>query len=146
LKGYFRTIRDCDDVQQEISLKPPFYTAVHVRSSCTLRSATWTATPARSSSIVARAPRTGTSWYRRASAWCSRATFTPHRAIGLTQPVHPHLLRRQLLTYLSAKGLTDAQTQPIYRRESQKSLEVYQYLSLASVDKAYQAAVQAVVI
>lgn len=58
--------------------------------------------------------------------------------------MHPHLLRHQLLTYLSAKGLTGAQTQPIYRRESQKSLEVYQYLSLASVDKAYQAAVQAV--
>ena len=61
---------------------------------------------------------------------------------GLTQPVHPHLFRHQMLTYLTAKGLTDAQIQLISGHESKKSLEVYQHLSLESVDKAYQNAVQ----
>ena len=61
---------------------------------------------------------------------------------GLTQPVHPHLFRHQMLTYLTAKGLTDAQIQLISGHESKKSLEVYQHLSLESVDKAYQEAVQ----
>ena len=44
----------------------------------------------------------------------------------------------------SPKGLTDAQIQLISGHESKKSLEVYQHLSLESVDKAYQDAVQSV--
>jgi site-specific recombinase XerD len=63
---------------------------------------------------------------------------------GLSQPVHPHLFRHQMLTYLTAKGLTDAQIRLISGHESKKSLEVYQHLSLESVDKAYQHAVQTV--
>jgi len=63
---------------------------------------------------------------------------------GFTQPVHPHLFRHQMLTYLTAKGLSDAQIQLISGHESKKSLEVYQHLSLESVDKAYQDAVQSV--
>jgi integrase/recombinase XerD len=61
---------------------------------------------------------------------------------GITQPLHPHLFRHQMLTYLTSKGLTDAQIQLISGHESKKSLEVYQHLSLESVDKAYQDAVQ----
>ncbi len=63
---------------------------------------------------------------------------------GITQPLHPHLFRHQMLTYLTSKGLTDAQIQLISGHESKKSLEVYQHLSLESVDKAYQDAVQSV--
>jgi hypothetical protein len=48
------------------------------------------------------------------------------------------------LTYLTSKGLTDAQIQLISGHESKKNLEVYQYLSLESVDKAYQDAIQSV--
>ena len=48
------------------------------------------------------------------------------------------------LTYLMSKGLTEAQIQLISGHESKKSLEVYQHLSLKSVDKAYQDAVQSV--
>jgi integrase/recombinase XerD len=48
----------------------------------------------------------------------------------------------QMLTYLTSKGLTDAQIQLISGHESKKSLEVYQHLSLESVDNAYQDAVQ----
>jgi site-specific recombinase XerD len=61
---------------------------------------------------------------------------------GITQPLHPHLFCHQMLTYLTSKGLTDAQIQLISGHESKKSLEVYQHLSLESVDKAYQDAVQ----
>jgi hypothetical protein len=45
---------------------------------------------------------------------------------------------------LTSKGLTDTQIQLISGHESKKSLEVYQHLSLKSVDKAYQDAVQSV--
>jgi len=61
---------------------------------------------------------------------------------GVKQPIHPHLFRHQMLTYLTSKGLTDAQIQLISGHESKKSLEIYQHLSLESVDKAYQDAVQ----
>ena len=81
-------------------------------------------------------------------------TFTTHRIqqsiqgyremAGMTQPLHSHLFRHQMLTYLTAKGLTDAQIQLISGHESKKSLEVYQHLSLESVDTAYQDAVQSV--
>ena len=62
----------------------------------------------------------------------------------MLQPIHPHLFRHQCSTYLTTKGLSDAQIQPISGHESKKSLEVYQHLSLESVDKAYQDAVQSV--
>ena len=44
-----------------------------------------------------------------------------------------------MLAYLTSKGLTDAQIQLISGHESKKNLEVYQHLSLESVDKAHQA-------
>jgi hypothetical protein len=57
----------------------------------------------------------------------------------------PHLVPlSNLTTYLTSKGPTDAQIQLISGHESKKSLEVYQHLSLESVDKAYQDAVQSV--
>ena len=69
---------------------------------------------------------------------------SPAAFLPFTQPLHPHLFRHQMLTYLTSKGLTDAQIQLISGHESKKSLEVYQHLSLESVDKAYQDAVQSV--
>jgi site-specific recombinase XerD len=63
---------------------------------------------------------------------------------GLSELIHPHLFRHNMLTYLTSKGLSDAQIQLISGHESKKSLEVYQHLSLESVDKAYQDAVQTV--
>jgi integrase/recombinase XerD len=62
---------------------------------------------------------------------------------GLTQTVHPHLFRHQMLTYLTAQGLSDAQIQLSSGHASKKSLEVYQHLSLEAVEDAYQAAVRA---
>ena len=80
--------------------------------------------------------------------------FTPRRIqqivqsyraqAGITQPVHPHLFRHQMITYLTSRGLSDAQIQLISGHESKKSLEVYQHLSLGAVEQAYQEAVQGV--
>ncbi len=60
---------------------------------------------------------------------------------GLAEKVHPHLFRHQMLTFLTSRGLSDAQLQLISGHDSKKSLEVYQHLSLASVEAGYQAAV-----
>ena len=82
------------------------------------------------------------------------AFFTPRRVqqivqeyrerAGIIQKVHPHLFRHQMLTYLTARGLSDAQIQLISGHESKKSLEVYQHLSLESVEQAYQDAVRSI--
>jgi len=60
---------------------------------------------------------------------------------GIAGKLHPHLFRHQMLTFLTSRGLTDAQLQLISGHGSKKSLEVYQHLSLASVQAEYQAAV-----
>jgi integrase len=64
------------------------------------------------------------------------------REAGLPERIHPHLLRHQLLTWLTAQGLPDAQIQLISGHSSKKSLEVYQHLSLADVRAGYQKAVK----
>lgn len=61
---------------------------------------------------------------------------------GLKRSVHPHLLRHQMLTFLTSQGLSDAKIQLISGHESRKSLELYQHLSLESVEKEYQRAVR----
>jgi len=64
------------------------------------------------------------------------------KAAGIEQRVHPHLFRHQMLTWLTAQGLPDAQIQLISGHASKKSLEIYQHLSLAAVKPAYQRAVK----
>jgi site-specific recombinase XerD len=66
LKRFFRAIQPCGEVQHEILLKLLFYTAVRVSELYASKSATSISTPARSSSIAAREPRTLTSCFRRA--------------------------------------------------------------------------------
>jgi site-specific recombinase XerD len=61
---------------------------------------------------------------------------------GLTRAVHPHLMRHQMLTFLTAQGLTDAKIQLISGHGNRKSLEVYQHLSLAAIEGDYQKAVR----
>lgn len=61
---------------------------------------------------------------------------------GIKRSVHPHLLRHQMLTYLTSQGISDAKIQLISGHESRKSLEVYQHLSLESVEKEYQQALR----
>jgi integrase/recombinase XerD len=63
-------------------------------------------------------------------------------AASLPEHTHPHLLRHQMLTWLTSHGLADAQIQLISGHASKKSLEVYQHLSLSSVQSDYQRAVK----
>lgn len=63
------------------------------------------------------------------------------RQAKISKRVYPHLLRHQMLTYLTGKKLTDAQIQLISGHGSKKSLEVYQHLSLGEVQDDYQRAV-----
>jgi site-specific recombinase XerD len=66
------------------------------------------------------------------------------RRAGITQAVHPHLFRHQMITWLTSQGLSDAQIQLISGHESKKSLEVYQHLALNTVEHAYQEAVRSI--
>ena len=78
--------------------------------------------------------------------------FTPRRVqqivkeyreiAEISQKVHPHLFRHQMITYLTSQGLSDSQIQLISGHESKKSLEIYQHLSLKNVEQAYQDAVK----
>jgi integrase/recombinase XerD len=54
--------------------------------------------------------------------------------------VHPHLFRHQMTTWLTRRGLSDAQIQLISGHESKKSLEIYQHIGLEAVEHAYQEA------
>ena len=49
-----------------------------------------------------------------------------------------------MLTFLTAKRLSDARIQLIYGHKTKKSLEFYQHRSLESVENTYQNAVQSV--
>lgn len=80
--------------------------------------------------------------------------FTPRRiqqivqeyraAARIEQRVHPHLFRHQMITWLTQRGLSDAQIQLISGHESKKSLEIYQHMGLEAVEQAYQDAVRGV--
>ena len=61
---------------------------------------------------------------------------------GLSEAVHPHIFRHQMLTFLTGEKLSDAQIQLLSGHASKKSLEVYQHLSLDAVERAYQQAVK----
>lgn len=61
---------------------------------------------------------------------------------GLSEAVHPHLFRHQMLTFLTGQKLSDAQIQLLSGHASKKSLEIYQHLSLEAVENAYQQAVK----
>lgn len=170
LKRFFQAIQDCGDVQHEILLKLLFYTAIRVSELVRIEVSDvdldrckifinqgkgakdrYILFPASFRLVLKSHLRACPSnHYLFETRRCG--PFTPRRiqqivqeyrdCAGITQPVHPHLFRHQMLTYLTMQGLTDAQIQLISGHESKKSLEVYQHLSLAGVEHAYQEAVR----
>ncbi len=62
----------------------------------------------------------------------------------MTQAVHAHLFRHQMITWLTSHGLSDAQIQLISGHENKTSLEVYQHLALNTVEQAYQEAARSI--
>jgi site-specific recombinase XerD len=63
-------------------------------------------------------------------------------AAELQERVHPHLLRHQMLTFLTKQGMADTQIQLISGHSSKKNLEVYQHVGLVDAAPAYQQAVK----
>jgi site-specific recombinase XerD len=172
LKRFFQAILTCGDVQHEILLKSLFYTAIRVSELVRIQVSDmdldqckifisrgkgardrYILFPANFRLVLKSHLRANPrNRYLFETRRCG--PFTPRRIqqivqeyrerAGITQRVHPHLFRHQMLTYLTARGLSDARIQLISGHESKKSLEVYQHLSLKSVEGAYQEAVRSV--
>jgi site-specific recombinase XerD len=172
LKRFFREIQNCGDVQHEIMLKLLFYTAVRVSELVHIRvddvdvegcrifigqgkggKDRYILFPAGfrlvlKSHIKANPKNTSLFETRRYGPFTARRVqqivkYYRDKA-RIADHVHPHLFRHQMLTFLTSRGLSDAQIQLISGHESKKSLEVYQHLSLESVEHAYQEAVQSI--
>ena len=170
LKRFFQVIQDCGDVQYEIMLKLLFYTAVRVSELVRIRVTDidlegcrifidqgkgskdrYILFPA-SFRLVLKSHLRASPQNRYLFETRHSGPFTPRRVQqmvqeyrqrpGLDQRVHPHLFRHQMLSYLTARGLSDSQIQLISGHENKRSLEVYQHLSLEQVERAYQAAVR----
>ena len=170
LKRFFQVIQDCGDVQHEIMLKLLFYTAIRVSELVRIRVADIDVDGCRifidqgkgskdryilfpaSFRLVLKSHLRASPHNRYLFETRHSGPFTPRRVqqivqayrrrAGLDQRVHPHLFRHQMLSHLTAQGLSDAQIQLISGHESKRSLEVYQHLSLEQVEGAYQAAVR----
>lgn len=171
LKKFFKTVQKCGDLQHELMLKLLLYTAVRVSElinirvsdldidACKIfidngkgskdryilfpssfRLALRSYLDARPGNLFLFESRLNQPYTARRIQQIIRS-YTDQA--GLKRSVHPHLLRHQMLTFLTAQGLSDAKLQLISGHESRKSLELYQHLSLESVEKEYQQAVRA---
>lgn len=170
LQRFFQVLQTCGSLQHEIMLKLLFFTAVRVSElvrikveeidfeRCKIfiaegkgRKDRYILFP-KSFRLVLRSHLRANPQNRYLFETTRSTPFTPRRVqqivqqyreeAGIVQPVHPHLFRHQMITYLTAIGLSDSQIQLISGHESKKSLEIYQHLSLKNVEQAYQEAVK----
>lgn len=170
LKKFFRVLQQCGNLQHEIMLKLLLFSAVRVSelvkvkvtdidfAHCKIFVAQgkggkdrYILFPA-SFRLVLQSHLRANPKNRYLFETTRYTPFTPRRVqqivkqyrdqAGIAQHVHPHLFRHQMITYLTAHGLSDSQIQLISGHGSKKSLEIYQHLSLQSVEKAYQDAVK----
>ncbi len=170
LKKFFRVIQRCGNLQHEIMLKLLFFTAVRVSELVGIRISDIDFANCRifieqgkgkkdryilfpvSFRLVLQSHLRANPKNRYLFETTRCTPFTPRRVqqivklyrdeAGIAQHVHPHLFRHQMITWLTARGLSDSQIQLISGHESKKSLEVYQHLSLKDVEQAYQEAVK----
>jgi integrase/recombinase XerD len=170
LKKFFRVIQRCGNLQHEIMLKLLFFTAVRVSELVGIRISDIDFANCRifieqgkgkkdryilfpvSFRLVLQSHLRANPKNRYLFETTRCTPFTPRRVqqivtlyrdeAGIAQHVHPHLFRHQMITWLTAHGLSDSQIQLISGHESKKSLEVYQHLSLKNVEQAYQEAVK----
>ncbi len=172
LKKLFRVIQKCGNGQHEIMLKLLFFTAVRVSELVKIKVADidfqeckifidqgkgrkdrYILFPA-DFRLVLQTHLEGNPKNRFLFETTHCTAFTVRRVqqivqayrdqAGIDQHVHPHLFRHQMITFLTAQGLSDSQIQLISGHTSKKSLEIYQHLSLESVQEAYQKAVKAI--
>lgn len=170
LKKFFKTVQKCGDTQHELLLKLMLYTAVRVSELVNIRVADVDLDACKIFIDSGKGNKDRyilfPSDFRLALQTYIDAhlgnhflfesrlnqPFTPRRIqqiirqyadlAGIKRSVHPHLLRHQMLTFLTAQGLTDAKIQLISGHGNRKSLELYQHLSLATVEGEYQKAVR----
>lgn len=170
LKKFFKTVQKCGDTQHELMLKLMLYTAVRVSELVNIRVSDVdlggckifidNGKGSKDRYILFPSDfRLALQTYMEAHEdndylFESRLkqSYTPRRVqqimrmyadkAGLTRTVHPHLLRHQMLTFLTAQGLTDAKIQLISGHGNRASLELYQHLSLAAIEGDYQKAVR----
>src|SRR4029434_11053185 len=160
LKRFFSVIQQCGNLQHEIMLKLLFFTAVRVSElvnikvedidfdQCKIfvpegkgRKDRYILFP-RSFRLVLQSHLRANPKNRYLFETTRSTPFTPRRVqqivkqyreqAGITQHVHPHLFRHQIITYLTAHGLSDSQIHLLSGHGSKKSLEIYQQLSLQS--------------
>ncbi len=170
LKKFFKTVQKCGDLQHELMLKLMLYTAVRVSElvnirvsdidldACKIfidhgkgnkdryilfpssfRLALKSYLNARQDNVYLFESRLNQPYTARRIQQIVRE-YTDQA--NLKRSVHPHLLRHQMLTFLTSQGLSDAKIQLISGHENRKSLELYQHLSLKSIKKNYQRAVR----
>ncbi len=170
LKKFFKTVQKCGDTQHELMLKLMLYTTVRVSELVNIRVSDVDLDGCKifidngkgSKDRYILFPselRLALQSYMDANEsndflFESRLNqpFTPRRVqqiirryadlAGINRSVHPHLLRHQMLTFLTAQGLSDAKIQLISGHGNRKSLELYQHLSLAAIEGDYQKAVR----
>lgn len=170
LKKFFKTIQDCGDTQHELMLKLMLYTAVRVSELVNIQVDDVdldgckifidNGKGSRDRYILFPSDfRLALQTYMEAHPdndflFESRLNqpYTPRRIqqiirkyadhAGIKRSVHPHLLRHQMLTFLTAQGLSDAKIQLISGHGNRKSLELYQHLSLTAIEGDYQKAVR----
>jgi len=170
LKKFFKTVQKCGDLQHELMLKLLLYTAVRVSELVHMRVqdvhiddckifidsgkgnkdryilfpssfqlALRTYLDARPDNVYLFESRLNQPYTARRIQQIVRM-YTDEA--GLNRTMHPHLLRHQMLTFLTGQGLSDAKIQLLSGHENRKSLELYQHLSLESVENEYQQAVR----
>lgn len=172
LKRFFKVIEECGNLQHEIMLKLLFFTAVRVHELVSMRVGDIDLRECKifinqgkgskdryilfptnfrlvlQSHLQARPDNRYLFETTRCGPFTTRRiqqiVQEYRREAGIEQAVHPHLLRHQMLTYLTAQDLSDAQIQLISGHGSKKSLEIYQHLSLETVEHAYQTALQTI--
>ena len=166
LKTFFRVLARCGNLQHEIMLRLLFFSAVRVSGLVNVNVTDIDFAQCKIF-ITHRKGRTDRSILFRTSFRLVlhshlranpknrylfeivRSTpFTPRRIqqivqhyrkqVGIVQPVHSHIFRHQMLTYLTTQGLSDTQIQLLSGHDSKKSLELYQQLSRENVERAYQ--------
>ncbi len=170
LKKFFKTVQKCGNTQHELMLKLMLYTAVRVSELVNIRVSDVDLDGCKifidngkgSKDRYILFPtdfRLALQTYMEAHEGNKflfesrlQQPFTPRRVqqimrryadkAGITRAVHPHLLRHQMLTFLTAQGLTDAKIQLISGHGNRASLELYQHLSLAAIEGDYQKAVR----
>jgi integrase/recombinase XerD len=171
LRAFYEAIDKADDTKHQILLRLLFYTAIRVAELCAIKvddvdvaagkifiddgkgsKDRYVLFPADFRLVL----KTYIETRRGEGVYLFESSHKRHYSTGRIRQIvreyaaaagikaHPHLLRHQMLSYLTAAGLSDSQIQLISGHSSKKSLERYQHLSLEHVAGDYQEAMRKV--